>query len=169
MTDPTQDAFQGISDQVLISLRQIIQAIDLHSRNLVKACGLTAPQLVILREIVRNENRSVGHLAKAVSLSQATVTGILRRLENRDLIVRRRSETDRRRVLVESTPAGRRVLADAPSPLQQTFVHNFKKAESWQQTMILCALQRIVAMMDAKTLDASPFLATGPIQVESTG
>ncbi|WP_218188142.1 hypothetical protein [Desulfosarcina cetonica] len=39
-----------ISDDVLIALRRLIRAIDLHSRYLSKHFGLTGPQLIILRD-----------------------------------------------------------------------------------------------------------------------
>ncbi|MDX1268522.1 MAG: MarR family transcriptional regulator, partial [Oceanisphaera sp.] len=35
-------------EEVLVALRQIIRAIDLHSRQLSKASGLTGPQLLLL-------------------------------------------------------------------------------------------------------------------------
>ena len=38
-------------DQVLVNLRKIIRATDLHSRRLSKQAGLTTPQLLILQAI----------------------------------------------------------------------------------------------------------------------
>lgn len=74
----------SISDNVLSSIRQITQAIDLHSRYLAKNYGLTGPQLLILKEVARQQDISVGRIAKRVSLSQATVTSMLDRLEKMD-------------------------------------------------------------------------------------
>ena len=85
---------------VLVSMRRIIQAFDLHSRYLFRTYGLTGPQLVILQELSNSGEVSIGELAKTVSLGQATVTGIINRLEQRGLVMRRRSEKDKRRVLV---------------------------------------------------------------------
>jgi len=36
---------------LLISIRKIIQAVDIHSRKLNKEFGLTGPQLIVLQEI----------------------------------------------------------------------------------------------------------------------
>ena len=36
---------------VLVALRQIIRATDLHSKHVMKVCGLTVPQLVVLLAI----------------------------------------------------------------------------------------------------------------------
>jgi len=152
-----------VSDSVMIALRKIIQAIDTNSKQLVKRVGLTGPQLVILQEITRMGEVTAGEIAQAVSLSQATVTGILERMENRGLLVRRRSERDKRRIMVRITRNGQQVLDDAPPLMQEAFVDRFSDLQEWEQTMILSALQRLVSIMDAKAIQAAPFLATSPI------
>lgn len=106
-----------LTDRIVITLRRIIRAVDLHSRALARRSGLTGPQALILREAVRAGEASVGDLARAVSLSQATVTDVIARLEARGVLVRRRASADKRRVLVAATPAGRRLSAEVPSLL----------------------------------------------------
>ena len=123
--------------------------------------GLTVPQLVVLREIDRVGSHTGSALARNVSLSHATVTGILKRLEGRNLVVRRRSDADRRQIVVELTPEGQALIEMAPSPLQSTFRRRFEGLQDWEQNMILASLQRLVSMMEAGDLDASPYLATG--------
>jgi DNA-binding MarR family transcriptional regulator len=153
----------SVSDQVLVALRKIIQSIDLHSRNLVKRFGLTGPQLIVLREIAARGETTAGEIARAVSLGQATITGILERLEKRELITRCRSDADRRRLQLRSTPAGERLLADTPPLMQEAFVAAFGGIEDWEKSMILASLQRLVALMDARQIQAAPILATGPL------
>ncbi len=154
-----------ISDNVLIALRKIIQAIDLNSKRLVKQVGLTGPQLVILNYISSAKEMSVGDVARNVSLSQGTVTGILERMEKRELVIRKRSSHDKRRVMVNITESGKELLAKAPPVMQESFLKKFSKIESWEQAMILSALQRLVSMMDAKKISAAPFLSAAPIGV----
>lgn len=59
-------------EEVLISLRKIIRAIDLHSKKLAKEFGLTGPQLLILMEINKYEGITLSKIAKNVNLSNAT-------------------------------------------------------------------------------------------------
>lgn len=153
----------SVCDQVLVSLRKIIQSIDLHSRALVKRIGLTGPQLIVLKEIAARGETSAGEIARAVSLGQATITGILERLEKRDLITRGRSDTDRRKVQLRATQTGERLLADTPPLMQEAFVEAFDGLEDWEKSMILSSLQRIVALMDARQIQAAPILATGSL------
>ena len=154
---------EPIENQVLVALRRIIRSIDMHSRTLKKYYGLTGPQLVILQEISKHDEITPGSLAKAVSLSQATVTGILERLEKRNFIARRRSEIDRRKVLVRTTPEADHMLDTGPPIMQVSFVEAFNRLKVWEQTMILSSLQHLVALMNAEFVDAAPILATDTI------
>lgn len=129
MPDPENFEEYKISDRVLIALRKIIQAIDLNSKSLVKRVGLTGPQLVILHYISTIKEISVGEVAKNVSLSQGTVTGILERMEKRELIVRQRSIQDKRRVMVQITESGKQLLATAPPVMQESFLEKFNQLQ----------------------------------------
>ena len=152
-----------VTEMVVVTLRRIIRAIDLRSRFLVTRYGLTGPQLTVLRELSSHSGVSVGELTSAIHLSQATVTGILDRLAKRELIRRQRSDQDKRRVQVWLTEAGEQMLADAPPLLQEEFTDQFIRLEDWEQSQILSALQRVVSMMEAKHIDATPILTTGPV------
>jgi DNA-binding MarR family transcriptional regulator len=146
-----------------VALRRVIRAVDLHSRALVRSHGLTAPQALVLKEVVAARELAVGALAQRVSLSHATITDILNRLERRALVVRSRSEMDRRRVLVRATPAAEQTLERAPPLLQESFASRFAQLADWEQTQLLASLQRIAAMMDAERIDAAPVLAAGAV------
>lgn len=150
-----------LEDHVLIALRRIIRATDLHSRALGKETGLTTPQLVVIRAIKELEAPTVTGIARAVSLSQATVTTILNRLESKGLLRRQRSKTDRRAVHIHLTATGKALWKGAPEPLQYSFTHRFKSLPSWEQHGIVAALEQVATMMDAQELDAAPMLASG--------
>lgn len=150
-----------LTDDVLVSLRRIIRATDLHSRRLGKETGLTTPQLVIMRAIDAHAEPTVSEIGRYVSLSQATVTNILNRLQLHRLVARERSRVDKRRVNVKLTAKGRRLLAGAPEPLQESFVQRFEALATWEQHLIVSSLARVATMMDVEELEAAPLLATG--------
>jgi DNA-binding MarR family transcriptional regulator len=150
-------------DKVLVALRRVIRATDLHSKRLSKHAGLTAPQLLIMRTIRELGEVTIGTIADKVSLSQATVTTILDRLEHRKLVYRVRSTQDKRKVHAHLTDEGADILARAPNPLQEDFIKKFQSLHEWEQTMILASLQRVANMMDADNIDASPVLDVGPV------
>ncbi|WP_051479641.1 MarR family transcriptional regulator [Catenovulum agarivorans] len=150
-------------EEVLVTLRRLIRATDLHSKQLVKTSGITAPQLLLLRAVQEKGEVTIGEIANEVSLSQATVTSILDRLEKRELVYRVRSNQDKRKVHAYLTDAGQELLSEAPLPLQEHFVRQFKDLKEWEQLMILSSLQRVVQMMDAQHLDAAPMLEVGDL------
>ena len=155
--------------QVLAALRRIIRAIDLHSRSLVQRYGLTGPQLVVLKELIDRSPQSVSALAGAVNLSQATVTGILDRLERKEMVTRTRDRLDKRKGLVSPTAGAEAVLAGAPPLLQEHFTTALARLPDWEQTQILSSLQRIVALMEADDVEAGPILTTGPLDASPEG
>jgi len=160
----------SIEDQIVAAIRRIMRAVDLHSRHLAEEHGLTGPQLATLQAASRlGKATSTGALARAVHLSGPTVTGILDRLAKRGLVQRARSGNDRRSVTITITPQGEEVMAAAPSLLQDRFRAELARLEQWEQTMILAMLQRIAAMMDAESLDASPVLVQGPVDATTQG
>jgi DNA-binding MarR family transcriptional regulator len=150
-------------EEVLTALRRVIRATDLHSRQLAKISGLTAPQILLLQAIQKREEATIGDLARDVSLSQATVTSILDRLEKRELIKRERSLVDKRKVHAYLTDKGMATLRDAPMPLQDQFARQFNDLQEWEQTSIIASLQRVAYMMDAEHIDASPVLDVGTL------
>lgn len=154
-------------DEVLVSLRRVIRATDLHSKYLSKTTGLTAPQILLLQAIRTRGQVTIGELANEVSLSQATVTTILDRLEKRGLVYRERSEIDKRKVHAFLTEAATDVLKGAPMPLQEHFARRFSDLHDWEQTMIISSLQRVAQMMDAQHIDASPVLDIGTLDRHS--
>ena len=148
-------------DQVMVSLRQLIRATELHSKQLLKTSGLTTPQLLVLRAIRDKGDLTAGELASAVSLSQATMTSIIDRMEKNGLVRRERCQVDRRKVYVLLTEKAREVLERSPMPLQEHFNSRFDNLADWEQSMIIAALQRVVGMMDADNIGAAPMLAIG--------
>jgi DNA-binding MarR family transcriptional regulator len=132
---------------------------------LVQRHGLTGPQLVVLRELKRSGQIPVGQLAENVSLSHATVTGILERLEKQGLVEKKPDVVDRRRVLAHITRGGEGRVEEAPPILQERFAAELRKLQDWERTLILSSLQRIGTMMEARDAEAAPVLVTGPVAV----
>ena len=150
-------------EEVLVALRRVIRATDIYSKKLAKTTGLTAPQMLLLQTIRTRGELTIGELATAMSLSQATVTTIMDRLEKRHLVSRQRSTVDKRKVHARLTTEASTILEQAPVPLQQNFSTRFNVLDEWEQTMIISSLQRVAKMMDAEHIDASPVLDVGAI------
>ena len=154
--------------QILQSLRRIIRAVDIHSRQLKQKCNITAPQLVCLLTVLEKQTITVANLAKEIHLSPSTVVGILDRLEEKGLVARNRDSKDRRVVKVTATQKGIEFSKTAPSPLQDKLGTSLSQLSILEQSTISLSLQRIVELMKAEEIDAAPILQTGKLE-ESIG
>lgn len=160
----------NICNVVLKSIRKIIRAIDLNSKKILRKHDLTGPQLLILKDLSDNGSCPVGSLAKRVSLSHATVTEIIDRLEKKGHVKRVKSEEDKRKVFVILEEKAANVLQQNPTLIQEKFMEEFTKLPDWEQSQILSNFQRVAFLMDAEDVDASPMLVnTSVIEEENTG
>lgn len=144
--------------RILCALRRVIRAVDIYSRKLNSNLGLTTPQLLCLEAVSKEENMTLTRLTQNVHLGVSTVNGIIDRLEAKQYLRRQRSDNDRRVVYLELTDAGRGVLDNAPSLLQDKLSESFGELPGEEQKIITDSLERIVQLMEAENIDASPNL-----------
>lgn len=144
---------------IVRSLRRIIRAVGLYSRELMRRRNLTTSQLASLRQLSRHGRLSAGDVARGITVSQATITGVLDRLERRGLVTRSRDLHDRRRVVIELTEAGREAVATSPPPLHERFMLRLAELPEAERQEIDRVLRRIVEMMEAEHVEAAPMLA----------
>ena len=150
--------FETCGIRVLTAIRRIIRAVDLHSRKLSSDYQITAPQMVCLYSLARQGEMTLSVLAKQVSLSASTVNGIVDRLEKRGLVQRQRCEKDRRRVHVSISPEGQKLTQSAPALLQHKLAKALHALPEIEQQAIANSLERVVELMSASELAASPNL-----------
>jgi DNA-binding MarR family transcriptional regulator len=155
-------------ESVIRSIRRITRAIDLYSKKLASTCELTGPQLAALRALTAEGSMSLTQLADCISLSLPTVSGIVDRLEARELVCRERQSDDKRRVLVRLTPTGRGIARRAPPALQESFSRKFHALPEQRQKALDEALKEIVMMLEADKLEASPLLMAAGEPARST-
>jgi DNA-binding MarR family transcriptional regulator len=126
---------------------------------------LTVPQIITLNQLKGNDSSTSGELARSAFLSQATMTGIIDRLEKRGLVRRDRCQNDRRRVMISLTEEGREVVTIMPKPLQDQFINRLAALPQTEQHAIANTLTHIVEMMEASDLEASPILTIGDLSL----
>jgi|SRR5215469_1545676 len=94
--------------QLALEIEQHLTAIRQEIRRPVEAefakGGLTGPQRSVMQALVQSDGLSLKELTKRVGLAHSTVSGIVDRLEKRDLIKRQPNLNDRRhtRIVVSS-------------------------------------------------------------------
>lgn len=133
--------------QLLKSIRRIVRANDLQSRALAKAIGLTGPQLAVLKAAAELGEVTTTALADHADLSPATVVTVLDNLEQRAIITRHRSATDRRVVYTKLTPRGWELVTHSPGPFGSGFAEKFASLPPERRRALLAALGEVAEMM----------------------
>ncbi len=72
----------------------------------LESLGVTYPQYLVLVVLWERGPQGVGDLAALLRMDFGTLSPMLKRLETKGLLTRRRQAADERRVLVELTPKG---------------------------------------------------------------
>lgn len=93
-------------------------------RQILEPLGLTYPQYLVLTVLWCRESATVGEIIEEVDLDYGTVSPLLKRLEVRGLVERRRRPDDERSVAITLTEAGRALqdrAADFPAHLRDAF------------------------------------------------
>lgn len=93
----------------LTTLRELVrcyQAFEVFSAAHVRSLDLTPPQFDIIATLGNTPGMSFKELGEKTLTTKGTLTGIIDRLEQKGLVCRVASATDRRSTLVELTPAG---------------------------------------------------------------
>lgn len=151
-------------DDSLIAIRRILRATELYGRDLAKAAGLTAVQFRVLQVVAEKGWSTATEISGRMGVSQATVTSLVDKLVQKGMVMRQRSERDRRQTDILITDQGRATVENAPDPLQQRYVRQFESLPDWEQAMLIAALERVAGMLDASDIDASPVLDVGDIR-----
>lgn len=104
--------------QVLRQFRLVYGSVKQHFRDVERECGISGSQLWLLRRVATTPGIGVSSLAECLSIHQSTCSLLVEKLVGADLVSKTRSTEDQRRVGLEITAAGRRLLKRAPGPVE---------------------------------------------------
>lgn len=163
-TRPTAPARRGAaaaheSTRIVQGLRRMVKALHAYSQEVRSAYGLTGPQLWALKTLRREGPMTVGRLARALAVHQSSISILLARLEQRGLVRRVRSRSDRREVNVELSPRGASLAADAPDAAQGRLLHALSAMSPQALRNVRRTIERLVASMEAGDLSARFFFS----------
>lgn len=113
-TPGTGRAPRGDVVRIVDAIRSIIQSLRISGRAVEQELGISSAQLYILHELAERPAQSINELAYNTFTHQSSVSMVVSRLVDSDLVRRSPSRGDARRVSVSLTPAGRAVVRKAP-------------------------------------------------------
>ena len=96
------------------AVRSIVRALRINTRAVELRMGISLAQLFVLQQLSERPAQSLNELAERTATHQSSVSVVVRRLVERGLASRTPSSTDKRRIEIDVTQAGRDLLAGAP-------------------------------------------------------
>jgi DNA-binding MarR family transcriptional regulator len=96
-----------LDDQLCFALYAATNAMQRAYAPRLKALGLTYLQYLVLLVLWEHDSQRVSDIGRCLYLDSGTLTPLLRRLERRGLVERRRCADDEREVRIVLTSAGR--------------------------------------------------------------
>lgn len=91
-------------------LRRIDYTIRKKGREIITEENITIPQFQALQILIHNESLTIGELSQKMGLACSTITDLVDRMEKTELVIRRKSERDKRVVIVDVLPKGHDIL-----------------------------------------------------------
>jgi DNA-binding MarR family transcriptional regulator len=105
-------ALARVDEQLCFALYAAGNAMTRTYAPLLRPYDLTYVQYLTLLVLYESDDVPVGEIGRRLSLDSGTLTPVLKRLESRGYVKRRRSAVDEREVRVRLTPAGRTLETD---------------------------------------------------------
>lgn len=105
----------GLDDHLCFAVYAAGHAFNRVYKPLLDRLGLTYPQYLAMLVLWEGGEPSVKALGERLGLDSGTLTPLLKRLEARGLVTRRRDAADERSVLIGLTEAGRKLQEAAKS------------------------------------------------------
>lgn len=107
------------------------------------AVDLTQAQYGALTVLASEPGIDQSRLARALAFDKVTVLRVLRGLEQRGLVTRAMSQTNRRQMVVRLTPAGKRVRKQAEQPVQEAYARLMAPLDARERKVFIQLLQAL--------------------------
>jgi DNA-binding MarR family transcriptional regulator len=99
----------GETLQFMQQMWDFVHALDVRSKRMMQTIGVTGPQRLVIRIVGQKPGQTASEIATTLGKHPSTLTGVLARLEERNLIVREIDPEDRRRARFKLTAGGKKI------------------------------------------------------------
>jgi DNA-binding MarR family transcriptional regulator len=122
--DTTSAQVPQLDGQLCFALYSTSLAMSKIYRKLLRGLGLTYSQYLVMMVLWEKNELTVSEVGERLFLDSATLTPLLKRMEQAELLTRTRAASDERQVIIKLTPHGEALRHEAaklpPAILQAT-------------------------------------------------
>lgn len=141
------------------SFRRVVRDLRLSARDAERIAGLSGAQLVVLQSLAESPASSLNNLAGRTMTDQSSVSVVVRRLAERNLVARRPSAEDSRRIELSLTTAGRRMLARCPEPTSARLQEALGRLSGPELSALTRGMAALVREMGIESPSPAPLFA----------
>jgi DNA-binding MarR family transcriptional regulator len=135
-----------VDDRLGLALAAAARAMGTRYRSSLARLQLTYPQFQVMSVLWEDGSHVIGTLADRLALDVSTISPVLKRLEARGLVVRRRDPRDERRVVVTPTSRGMDLRAEESTVLEEVSVVSHLSPR--QERRLVRQLQRLTRFLE---------------------
>lgn len=139
--------------QIIFSIRRLIQASELYTKELNKNYQISAAQLNCILTLYEYGPLPPSKIADHMMVKSSTVTGVVDRLGKKGLAERMRNSPDRRVITIQLTDTGKQLAENAPPPIQQKIIDGLKNIGKTKIEQIVRSLNILTNMLDLQDLE----------------
>jgi MarR family transcriptional regulator, 2-MHQ and catechol-resistance regulon repressor len=110
---PEKSTIQAAKESFLPAMRELVrayQAFSSYSEAHVRQFDLTPAQFDVIATLGNTNGLSMGEIGEKTLITKGTLTGVIDRLIQKQLVVREVPEDNRRSVIVQLTPQGQQIF-----------------------------------------------------------
>ena len=136
-----------LDQQLCFALYSASRSLTRAYAPLLEPLGLTYPQYLVMLVLWEERSASVKALGQRLALDSGTLTPLLKRLEKRGLVTRRRDSDDERIVRIDLTPDGQTLRARARRvPTELACLAGFEIENERDRARLVHLRQELVAL-----------------------
>lgn len=148
------------------AVRRLVRALRVTAHETQRRVGVSAAQLFVLAQLAPERELSLSELASRTLTDRTSVAAVIERLVERGLVIRGWSSDDMRRAAVRITPAGRRLLRQAPRAPTTRLIGALESLPADRVTALASSLGALIAAMGLSAQPA-PLLFDAPATTSS--
>jgi len=144
-------AIDQFSGSMPMMLNRALDAVMPRFRKIFNDFDLTEQQGRVLRVLWEHDSVAFHELSALTLIAPPSLVGVVDRLQKANLVKRRRSDSDRRKVSVYATEAGKELESRIMPRLASTYAELKQTVDAASWTSALHGLNQIVTALDQST------------------
>ena len=133
------------NSQILANFRRLIRAVDNFSSRLRGKYSLNTSLLACLKILLKHGEMSLTELGRLTYLGASTITSAVDRLEEKELLERKRTSADRRVITVSLTKEGVELVKKMPLTIHEKIAFGMQELSEEDKKALNKHLERITS------------------------